>query len=226
MSQISITKKIINKNNKQIEVFVVPAMSFNQADGTIKTFPHPHGNNSLTFESLEKAINSIAISGYDYITAESSTNITANTDTKPNFKLAIIELIKLLNDKSPEVIASAAYALGEMATPLALDSLIALLGNDEHNIRKNTIEALAKIGTPSIKKLINALEDSNWVKRNSAAIALGELTDYNKHLNVTPAVNPLIARLQDNQPIVKSTAARSLGKIYKKITEQRDFQSF
>lgn len=221
MSQISITKKMIKRNNVEKEVFMVPAMSFTQADGTIKTFPHPQGNNSLTFDTLEKAINSIALSGHDYITNESGFTVSTNPNLKPDFNLAITELIKLLSDKNPEVIAAAAFALGEMATPLCLNNLINLLGNDEHNIRKSTIEALAKIGNPSIKKLIEALEDNNWVKRNSAATALGELTEHNKQLNIAQAVNPLIARLNDNQPIVKSSAARSLGKIYKKITEQQ-----
>jgi hypothetical protein len=223
MSQIAITKKIIKRNNQEVEVFMVPAMSFTQADGTIKTFPHPQGNNSLTFDTMEKAINSIAVSGHNYITTESTINIPTNPNVKPDFNLAITELMRLLGDKNPEVIASAAYALGEMATPICLDKLMNLLGNDEHNVRKSTIEALAKIGNPSIKKLITALEDPNWVKRNSAATALGELTDHNKQLNISQAVNPLIARLNDNQPIVKSSAARALGKIYKKITEQREF---
>lgn len=220
MSQITITKKRIVKNNIEKEVFIVPAMSFTQADGTIKTFPHPNGNNSLMFDTIEKAINSINIAGYGYISSEVSQKSELN-NSKPDFNLAIEELITLLDDKSPDVIASAAFALGEMSAHQALDKLINLLGNEENNIRKNTIEALAKIGNPSIKKLIEALGDNNWIKRNSAAVALGELTEYNKILNIMPAVNFLILRLKDNQPIVKSSAARSLGKIYKRINDQQ-----
>ena len=65
---------------------------------------------------------------------------------------------------------------------------------------------------------MQALENENWIIRNSAAICIGEMINYD--IELLPAISPLIAVLKDSQPIVKGSAAITLGKIYKKIKSQ------
>lgn len=120
----------------------------------------------------------------------------------------------LLNDKSPEVIAYAAFSLGEIASPDCIKPLVSLLEKDDHNIRRNAIEALVKIGEPGLSLIIKALNDQNWVTRNSAAICLGEMTA-NTGMNLHAALGPLLERFNDSNSIVKSSAALALGRIYK-----------
>lgn len=218
MNLIPISKKKVIKDGAETELFIVPAMSFTQVDGRIRTFPHPEGRETLTFQSYEDAVKSISLAGYDSIspqvTAYSKPNITEN-------ELVVNSLIELLKDRNNDVVASAALALGEIGDDKSVMPLVEILGVDDMNIRRNAIESLAKIGNPAIPVLIKALEDQNWVTRNSAAIALGEMSNFDM-INLKTVIKPLISRLNDNQPIVKCSATVALGKICKKIKDQEN----
>lgn len=130
-----------------------------------------------------------------------------------------------------------AYALGRLGADAAeaVDSLIATISkasNDEELFAYT--DALAKIGEPSIKPLINSLKDRN-VPRKGVISALGKIrgpalptlmeasTDPNPSVragaiealgqtaNRADVAQLLIARLADDDPNVRAAAARSLG---------------
>jgi len=217
MNLIPVKKEKRIKNGKEIEVFIVPAMCITHSDGKERKIPHPEGQDIVIYSSLEEAKQFISLAGFSYsmLNSENKNNIK-NIDYINDLNLIIYPLIELLNDKSIDVVASAAFALGETASPAAIPYLIKLLGKDDNNIRKSSIEALAKIGNPAVSSIIQILDDLNWVVRNSAAQCILEMSEY-KNINLLSSINPLINALSDNNSIVRCTAATALGKVYKSI---------
>ena len=213
MDLIPIKKTKITRDGKEIEAFMVSAIPMQKPDGTVKKIPHPQGYDTIIFKTMEKAIEAIDLAGFGYTTDDKQVPASEiKMGVTPDLSLAIEPLLEMLKDPNPGAVASAAYALGELKTDRAIKPLIEIIGVDDHNIRKNATIALAKIGDPAIRGLLNALEDDNWVTRNSASIAFGELVNYSRG-NVLKAIQPLTKRLKDNNWIVKSSAATSLGKI-------------
>jgi hypothetical protein len=224
MDLIPVRKSTINKSGKEEETFIVPAISMRKSDGTSAKVPHPQGPNSLVFKSLEKAIEAIDRAGFGYIYDEkqvpaSDVPLTFNTDLTG----AVDPLLEMLKDSNSSIVASAAYALGELKTERAIKPLLGVLGVDDQLVRKNAVEALAKIGDPAVRGIIEALDDNNWVTRNSASIALGEMVNHSGR-KVLYAIQPLIKRLKDSNWIVRSSAATSLGKIAAFIREKQKMQ--
>jgi HEAT repeat protein len=66
--------------------------------------------------------------------------------------------------------------------------------------------SLSKAGELAVAPLIEALQDSQFVVRQIAAMALGDIDDRS-------AVEPLVDLLADDQEVVRQAAAVSLGKI-------------
>ena len=216
MNIIPITKKNVIKDGEQVEVYIIPAMCFTQPDGKVKKVPHPDGTGTLTFQTLTKAVDAITLAGFNY----SLQNMEIQTAKPQNYsyseQLNVVEsLINLLRDKNHGVIESAIYALGEINSEEAIKPLLQFFGKDDNGLRKQAIDALAKIGLSAIPHLIDALKDQNWMTRNSAAICLGEMSNHHNNLVIT--ISPLIGALNDSQSTVRGSAAISLGKIYKKI---------
>jgi hypothetical protein len=221
MDLVPIKRTRMTKNNKEQEVFVVPAISMKTPDGSVKKLPHPHGNDSLIFAHLEKAIEAIDRAGFGYLFEDKQMPASEipnrlNTD----LTTAIDPLLVMLKDTNVNAVASAAYALGEIRAEKAIRPLLDIIGQDDIAIRSKAVEALAKIGDPAVKGLIEALDDENWVARNSAAIALGEMVNY-RGTKVLYALQPLINRLNDSNWIVKSSAATAIGKISAFIRESQ-----
>src|SRR5688500_14615311 len=69
----------------------------------------------------------------------------------------------------------AAKALGRIADPRAVDSLIPLLQDTVKAVREEAAGALAEIGTASIPSLVQALSHQEWLVRLHAVEALGKL---------------------------------------------------
>jgi HEAT repeat protein len=116
-------------------------------------------------------------------------------------------LIRLLNNRSPDIQYEAAGALGDIGDPRAVEPLITALKNNElSGVRWKAAEALSKIGVPAVDALIGGLSHEDDDVRWKAAIALGEIGD-------SKAVEPLIALLRDEDRFVKSRAAHALGMI-------------
>jgi HEAT repeat protein len=88
-------------------------------------------------------------------------------------------------------------ALGSIGEP-AINSLIALLRDENIDVRSLAADALVKIGQPAVEPLIPLLnEDPIYVKKNAANI-LGEIRD-------PRAIAPLLAIFQNDAEIMRST---------------------
>lgn len=213
MDIIPVKKSRVVKDGKEIEVFMVPAIAMQKPDGSVKKIPHPHGFENLIFKTVEKAIEVIDRAGFGYSLDDVQVPPSEiHSSVTPDLTQSVKPLLGMLKDTNSHAVAAAAYALGELRAYEAIDPLIELIGLDDAPIRTNATDSLAKIGDPAVKSLILALDDNNWVKRNSAAIALGELVN-NSTGKVLRAVNPLTNRLKDSNPVVRASAANAIGKI-------------
>jgi len=116
-------------------------------------------------------------------------------------------LVEALKDKDSFVRRSAAYALGELKDPRAVEPLIEALKDENRRVRAETAEALGKLKDPrAVEPLIEALKDKDSVVRGIAAEALGKLKD-------PRAVEPLIGALKDEDWYVRKSAAEALGEL-------------
>ncbi len=212
MDIIPIKKNKVKKDGSEIEVFTIPALSINLSDKVTKKVPHPNGNSTMSFSTLEKAISAIQLAGYHYrdggrVVLPRAVDTIGLVDVKQ-------PLIALLQDKSSSVVLSAIYALGEINCEEAITPLINLLEKDDNTVRDRTIQSLAKIGLSAVGPLLATINDENWIKRNAAIICLGEISELHP-LDPHKILGAIINKLEDPQSVVRSSAAISLAKIYK-----------
>lgn len=122
---------------------------------------------------------------------------------------AVDELIKKLNDESPEVVIEAAEKLGDLGNRIAVEPLILLFNNQRHSIqvRLAVAEALIKLESAPVEvALLANLRHADWhIRRNGAAI-LGQL-------RAEWAIPPLAKALHDPHPIVRRMARAALRNI-------------
>ena len=101
----------------------------------------------------------------------------ALNDVVPRFgHLAVPELVNLLD--SPDIVARrwAAFLLGEIADPAALQPLLPLIESDDWHMRLYVAHALGRIGDPrGGPALVALLGDTNPNVRRNAAIGLQEV---------------------------------------------------
>ena len=90
---------------------------------------------------------------------------------------AVPYLIDALTADAAEIRLNAAYALGEIGTPLdtILPALINTLTDPEWNVRRLVVRALATIGTPAVEPLIAALNSPDPDLRRMAERALNDM---------------------------------------------------
>ena len=90
---------------------------------------------------------------------------------------AVPYLIDALKAESMEIRLNAAYALGEISTPLdtILPALISTLTDPEWNVRRLVVRALVTIGTPAVESLIQALNSDDPDLRRMAERALSDI---------------------------------------------------
>jgi HEAT repeat protein len=141
---------------------------------------------------------------------------------------------KLKSAIDAQVRAETACSIGRSHVVEAIPQLIAMLGDDTPIKLINCWEngrwspaikslkqpspgeqaaiALASMGLPSLKPLIDALSDSNSSVRRNAAWAIGELTNMAEG-DRDDAVLPLVSLLRDSSDWVRVAAARALGEI-------------
>lgn len=219
MNTIHITKKSKIVDGKEIILYIVPALSFEQKNNPKpKKIPHPLGKDYIIFKTIEEAQQAVEQSGFSFTLPEGRHVVEKQVYHTSYDDLILDSLMQLANDISPTVVASAVFALGEIGHERALELLIQKTGEDNEIVRTNAIDALTKYGIKSFNKLIESLEDENWIKRNSAVICLSKLTD-NPDIDVQKMIVPLFKKLNDKNPIVKSSTALALGKIYKIIKQ-------
>ncbi len=86
--------------------------------------------------------------------------------------------LKVLSSHFSEARGSAVYALGELGDKMAVEPLIARLGDNDSDVRQSAARALGKLGDKrAVEPLMERLGDGHPYVRQSAAKALGELGD-------------------------------------------------
>ena len=224
MQYVTIKKEVKKENGKV--VYLVPALTLKNSQGDTKQkIAHPLGNDYFEFESVEEAIKSIELSGFKYILPDG----TKPLDFKENIskesltfeEMVYNALIEKTKDINSSVVSAAISALGELSDIKLLDLFIDKMGEDNEAIRTSSINAILPFGNSSVKKLLQALKDENWVRRNSALITIQRMID-SESVNVERLFEPLIEMLKDGNTIVKTSAIITLGKAYKFYKKQKD----
>lgn len=209
-------KKEIKDNGK--EVFLVGALILKNSKGDTKQIiPHPLGDSYLEFSTIEEAIRAIEISGFKYILPDGSKpQIQKRPETtgKSYDELVYDALIAQTKDMNNAVVAAALTSLAELKDLKIIELLIDKMGEENELVRASAINAILQFGATSVKYLIKALRDENWVKRNSAVVSLSRLLD-SESINPEKIFTYLIEMTNDKNHIVKISAITALGKAYK-----------
>jgi len=117
---------------------------------------------------------------------------------------AVGALISVLNAPDSGGRIYAAWALGIIKDPAAVEPLIAALKDTNVDLKLNAAAALGSVNDQrAVEPLINALKDTNADVRMNSAAALGRLKD-------ARAVEPLIGLFKDANFGVVQKAARAL----------------
>lgn len=214
MQYVSI-KKVIKDGR---EVFQVPALNLKNSQGATKQrIAHPLGDDYLEFNTLEDAIRSAELSGFKYILPDGTKPLEAKKEQPLNNNIDDMvynTLIKQVNDINPSVVAASIIALGELGDIKLIDLFIEKMGEDNDSVRTSAINSILTFGEAGTEKLLQALKDENWVRRNSALITFSRLID-NETVNPEKILPSLIEMTEDKNTIVKTSAIQTLGKAYK-----------
>lgn len=229
-------KKQTKPEDAESSHFVVPAVGIKTKEG-IRLIPHPYGNETTAFETLEQTLENVHRAGYAaeydgkyYPIPQARAAIRPAANAPSRYRLlgmnALEEAIPLLreqlNDSVPSVVASAAYALGALQDEGAITGLIHSLNHDDATVRKNAAEALAKLGKPAYHAIQLALKDKHWLVRHSALSAVMELIHI--QLDATSdLLSDTLPLLKDDSWLVRSQAANVLAeaaKAYQTLKEK------
>jgi len=121
------------------------------------------------------------------------------------------ELLKLLQDKDATARSWAAWGLGQLRDPRAVDALIENLNGPDRHVIVSCIRALGEIGDPRaaprlvFRLSVNPLDREKEIEQEPAAEALVKLG--------APAVDPLIEVMGGKSDSWRQNAARVLGRI-------------
>lgn len=214
MQYVSI-KKVLKDGR---EVFQVPALNLKNSEGTTKQrIAHPLGDDYLEFNTLEEAIRSAELSGFKYILPDGTKPLEAKKEQLINNNIDDMvynTLIKQVRDINPSVVAASITALGELGDIKLIDLFIEKMGEDNDSVRTSAINSILNFGEAGTEKLLQALKDENWVRRNSALITFSRLID-SETVNPEKILPSLIVMTEDKNTIVKTSAIQTLGKAYK-----------
>ncbi|MFQ5645314.1 MAG: HEAT repeat domain-containing protein [bacterium] len=118
---------------------------------------------------------------------------------------AVPFLIGILSDNDWFVRKEAAWILGRLEDPRAIEPLIRLLNEKNRYVTGEAVEALTKIGRPAVTPLLAALKYKNVDIRKNVVTVLGNIGDHQ-------AIDPLIHLLDDHDLGVHRQIASSLQK--------------
>ena len=182
-----------------------------------KKIPHPFGTETMIFHSLEKAKEAVILSGFEYVLPDGSLKSQDDEDYKiePYDKKILDALMSQTNNPNPNIVSAAISAMSEINHSDCLKLYLEKLGEDNDAIRQNSIDAILKYGTKAVPKVIEELNDENWVKRNSAVICLQKFCEATE-TEISPIIDILLEKLKnENNPIVKCSVIKALGIAYK-----------
>ena len=185
-----------------------------------KKIPHPFGTETMLFKTLEKAKEAVALSGFDYVLPDGSTQEEKNEyKIEPYDKKIFDTIMQQTKASNPNIVAAAISALSEINHPDCINLYIEKLGEENDIIRQNSIEAIIKYGTKAMPEVLNALKDENWVRRNSAVLCLQQFCT-RKDIDTSLIIENLLEAIKDNNPIVKCSVIKALGLAYKNYKSQ------
>jgi len=122
-------------------------------------------------------------------------------------KPAVEALILAMKDASPGVKKEAAWILGRIGDPRAVDSLISVLSAEKAYVRAEATWALGSIkDTRATVALLEAINDRDPHVRSNAVKALGKIGD-------SRAVEPLIGIVRGADKFTRLDAVNALGEI-------------
>lgn len=116
---------------------------------------------------------------------------------------AVDYLIKLLDEKDPQLRAKAADVLGLIGDERAFQPLTHLLNDPDNTVRLNVIRALGEFGSKALPLLIQVLQLETGPLRASAAEALGQSGD-------KQAIAPLIQAIGNGDAQLRWSAVKAL----------------
>lgn len=219
MQKVLIKKRIVNDET----VYYVQALSLkNTENKTAFLIPHPTGSEIIEFHTLEEAVASVKKAGFDYALPDgedySETVVTDLTrTTKSDVENILFNKFKLKsNDVNSSVAISALKALACLNDKDAIDIFISKIGEDNDKIREVAIDSLVSYKEIVIDRLIDALDNNNWVTRNSAITALTKICEY-AEIEPDRILTAIIKKIDDKNTIVQSSALIASGQIYKKM---------
>src|SRR6478609_7627248 len=209
------------------EHYAVPCMALSTPQGRL-LIPNPHGTETRVFNSLEEAGEAVHRAGFDYQFEGEIAHLpppqhqnrpVSRTGSQVNLADSIPRLTELLKDKEPLVITNAATALGNLQAVTSLDALSACFGHDDSMVRKAAAEAIAKMGSPALAVLREALgkgrviTHSNAVYiRTSALMAYIEMLERGLHSSLMQQFLPQVMDcLNDDSWLVRAQAAQVLS---------------
>jgi len=114
-------------------------------------------------------------------------------------------LIRALGDEEPSIRAQAARAFVSIQDVRAVEPLVALLYDQEEDVRKGAERGLIAIGEPAVESLLEVV-NAGGLGRRWAVFAL-------RHIPDPRAFEPMLAALSDQDPIIRRAAAWALGAI-------------
>lgn len=129
----------------------------------------------------------------------------------------IEKYIQDLKDSNSTSKRYAAYKLGILGDPRAVDPLVE--GLEEHNpfVRSNIIEALGLLGDPKVVEIIlKFIDDIDFTVKTSAIEAIGNIAKKNPELDRSAfekAIPQLIQSLNDDRYLIRHYASISLANI-------------
>nr|WP_277881516.1 HEAT repeat domain-containing protein [Leptolyngbya sp. FACHB-17] len=127
---------------------------------------------------------------------------------KKEIKYALNSIIQVFeNDTDSYVLASAASALGEDSSDIAVNTLIRGAERESWEVRRHTAHALSSVSTDrAVAVLLQLINDENAEVRWISALSLGEIRN-------EVAIPALTEALMDQSADVRKCAAEALGKI-------------
>jgi hypothetical protein len=224
------------------EVYAVPSVSIDSPQGKM-LIPNPSGREACLFTSLEEAEEAIRRAGFDF-EFEGKTTYTMNDTShkRPSasqaggaqpLDAAVPILMAQLKEREPSVAANAAFALGALRAGQALETLITILGHDDPVVRKNTAEALARLGAVAIPHLRQAYEKALASSHKNAPYirltimnAFLEMLEQGSGVAYSTQYLPLaVHALNDDSWLVKAQAALLVGRTAQAIEAEKTRQT-
>jgi len=179
-----VNKVKISKNNNNNSC-LVQAISIQKKD-EILYVPSPFGKETMHFESIEDAIDSIKRCGYDFCIVDSNR----------------------IEDKDSQKINNPSIDYDEI-----IDVLISNLGHENLEIRNSAISSLSKFGIVISDKLCEILQNEKyWLAQQSIIKCIEKIIANDKN-SISVFLSSLINISKSDNTMVKSAALKAIEKI-------------